>query len=96
MTCTNCGVKLERILPGVPYYTLAFISGMLVEVAALALLLFGFARQWGWFAVTIAALVTINLAASAFLNARTRVELADPAGARKDEPFRWYPRSPGE
>jgi hypothetical protein len=40
--------------------------------------------------------VLINLAASSFLNARTRVEFVDPADARKDKPFRWYPKSPGD
>ena len=92
VTCTNCGVKLERVLPGVPYYTLSFVVAIMVEIAVLPLLFLFFARQWSWFAVVIGAAVAINLAVSAFLNARTRVEFVDPADGRRDLPGRWYPK----
>jgi uncharacterized protein (DUF983 family) len=92
VTCTNCGVKLERVLPGVPYYTLSFIVAILIEIAMVPVLFLIFARQWSWIAVVIAAAVAINLAASAFLNARTRVEFVDPADGRRDLPGRWYPK----
>jgi len=96
VTCTNCGTKLERVLPGVPYYTLAFINGMLAEAAipiSLLLLLLG---QRTWLAALVIALVTLNLGVSAFLNSRTRVEFVDPADDRRDEPGRWYPDDPAD
>ncbi len=89
VTCTNCGAKLERVLPGVPYYTLAFITGMLTERAFMLFLLFIISHQWTWSAVMMAGVFVINLASSAFLNARTRVEFVEPADARRDNPGRW-------
>jgi hypothetical protein len=91
VTCTNCGARLERVLPGVPYYTLALVVGIAAQIAVLPLLWFAFVGSWGWFAMTLSGLVAINLGVSAFLNSRTRVEFAEPADARKDQPGRWYP-----
>jgi hypothetical protein len=92
VTCTNCGTRLERVLPGVPYYTLAFITGMLLEAAVPLALLLGIFHQWAWIAVIVVLLLALNLAVSAFLNTRTRVEYADIADARRDKPWRWYPK----
>ena len=92
MTCTNCGVKLERVLPAPSYYTLKFIAAILLEAAILPALLLVFGMAWVWLAIVIGALVAINLAVSSFLNARTRVEYVDPADARQDKPGRWYPQ----
>jgi hypothetical protein len=92
VTCTNCGARLERVLPGVPYYTLSLITALLLEAAFPSALIFALFQQWVWIAVIVAGLVVFNLGVSAFLNARTRVELADPADARKDKPGRWYPK----
>jgi uncharacterized protein (DUF983 family) len=91
VTCTSCGVKLERVLPGVAYYSIMTLIGLLTEVAALPLLFLVFLQQWLWIAVYIVALVAIHLGVSAFLNSRARVEFADPADARQDKPGRWYP-----
>jgi hypothetical protein len=91
VTCTNCGVRLERVLPGVPYYTLSFVSALLVEAAVPVALFLALFRQWAWIAVLVSVLVAFNLAVSAFLNSHTRVEFLDPADARKDKPGRWYP-----
>lgn len=96
VTCTNCGARLERVLPGVPYYTLSFVIGMLAQVAAVPLLFLVLLQQWVWAVLTIVIVVLLNLAASTFLNSRTRVEFVDPADTREDKPFRWYPKSPGE
>jgi hypothetical protein len=92
VTCTNCGARLQRVLPGVPYYTLALVTGLLSEAAILPMLIFILLGKWGWIAATVIGLMVINLGASAFLNARTRVEFEDPADARKDKPGRWYPQ----
>jgi len=91
VTCGNCGAKLHRVLPGVPYYTLSFITALMLEASLLPLLLLGLFRQWGWIAVVVIVLLAVNLAVSAFLNSRTRVDFADPEDARKDKPGRWYP-----
>jgi hypothetical protein len=91
VTCTNCGAKLERVLPGVAYYTLAFITGMMAEASVLVLVLLALFGQWGWIALLVGFLLVTNLGTSAFLNSRTRVEFVDPADARKDKPGRWYP-----
>jgi uncharacterized protein (DUF983 family) len=91
VTCTNCGARLERVFPGVPYYTLSFIVAILIELAVPASMLLALLRRWDWIAVTIVGGLIANLAASAFLNARTRVEFVDPADARRDQPGRWYP-----
>jgi len=91
VTCTNCGARLERVLPGVPYYTLSLITALLLEAAIPIALFLGFFRQWTGIAVIVAGLLAVNLGISAFLNARTRVEFVDPADARKDKPGRWYP-----
>jgi uncharacterized protein (DUF983 family) len=91
VTCTNCGAKLERVLPGVAYYSLSFITGVLTESAFMVLLLFVILHLWTWIAVMLTGVFLINLAASAFLNSRTRVEFVDPADARRDKPGRWYP-----
>ena len=96
VTCTNCGVKLERVLPGVPYYSLAFVTGLVMEVSLVPMLLLALVQKWLWVAAVLVALVLLNLGVSAFLNARTRVEFADPKDARKDKPGRWYPASPGD
>lgn len=92
VTCTHCGTKLERVLPGVPYYTLAFMTGMLLEAAVPLALILAITRQWAWIAVIVVVLLAFNLAVSAFLNSRTRVEYADVTDARRDKPFRWYPK----
>ncbi|HEX6638982.1 MAG TPA: hypothetical protein VF033_15105 [Steroidobacteraceae bacterium] len=94
IACTNCGTRLERVLPGVPYYTLSFVIAMLAEAAVPTVLLLAFFRQVGWIAVIVVSLVAVNLAGSAWLNRRTRVEFADPKDARKDRPGRWYPDVP--
>jgi len=91
VTCTNCGANLHRVLPGVPYYTLSFITAVMLEASLIPLLGLGLFRQWGWIAVLVIVLLAVNLAVSAFLNSRTRVEFADPKNARKDKPGRWYP-----
>jgi hypothetical protein len=91
VTCTNCGAKLQRVLPGVPYYTLSFITALMLEASSIPLFLLGLFRQWGWMAVVVMVLLAVNLAVSAFLNSRTRVEFAEPEDARKDKPGRWYP-----
>jgi hypothetical protein len=91
VTCINCGAKLERVLPGVPYYTLAFLTGMLIEAAVPVGLILAIFQQWSWIAVIVASLLLFNLAVSAFLNSRTRVEYADIQDARRDQPGRWYP-----
>jgi uncharacterized membrane protein len=89
--CTNCGTKLERVLPGVPYYTLAFITGMLLEIAVLVSLFLIVVGQWKWIVVIVAGLTALNLGVSVFLNNRTRVEYANIEDARRDKPGRWYP-----
>ena len=92
VTCTNCGTKLERVLPGVPYYSLAFVTAILTEISGVALLLLGVSRQWTWIGTLFIGIALINLGVSAFLNARTRVEFVDPADGRRDLPGRWYPK----
>jgi hypothetical protein len=79
------------VLPGVPYYTLSFIAAILIEMAVPASMFLALMRRWDWIVVTIVGGLIANLAASAFLNARTRVEFVDPADARRDQPGRWYP-----
>jgi hypothetical protein len=90
-TCTDCGAKLMRVLPGLPYYTLNFAIAILTEVSILPLLFLAFSKKWGWVIAVITSLVIINLGVSAFLNRMTRVEFADPADGRRDKPGRWYP-----
>jgi len=92
VTCPNCGTKLERVLPGLPYYTLAFITAILAEIAILPALILIYFQQWIWIAALIIGLIAVNLGFSAFLNSRTRVEFADPADGRRDIPGRWYPK----
>lgn len=92
VTCTNCGAKLERVLPGVSFYTLSFITGMLFEPAMFAALVLAFFRQWAWIAAIVAGVLAVNLAVSAYLNSHTRVEYADLEDARRDKPGRWYPQ----
>ena len=92
VTCTSCGVRLERVLPGVPFYTLSFITGMLLEPAILATLVLAIFEQWAWVAAIVAGVLAFNIAVSAFLNSRTRVEYADLEDARRDKPGRWYPQ----
>src|SRR5215510_9485309 len=91
-TCPNCGTKLERVLPGLPYYSLAFVTAVLAEIAVLIGLILAIFQQWFWMAALIAGVVVINLGISAFLNSRTRVEFVDPADGREDIPGRWYPK----
>lgn len=91
VTCTNCGVKLERVLPGVPYYSLAFITGMMAEAGALASLFLSITGHWTWIAVIVAGLAALNLGVSMFLNSRTRVECVNIEDMRRDKPGRWYP-----
>ena len=92
ITCTNCGAKLERVLPGVPYCTLAFIAAMLLEAAVPVSLILTIFGKWIWIAGIVAGLVALNLGISAFLNSFTRVEYANIEDARRDEPGRWYPK----
>lgn len=96
VTCSSCGTRLERVFPGAPYYTLSFLTACLLEAAVLAMVVLSLFRQWWWMALVVGGLVLINLGVAAFLNRRTRVEFADPADARQDNPGRWYPRSPGD
>src|SRR4051812_25853014 len=92
VTCSTCGTRLERVLPAIPYYTLAFVTGLMVEIALLPLGLLLLVHRWRWIALIIVVILGINLLLSTFLNARTRVEFADPADARRDKPGRWYPK----
>ena len=92
VTCTNCGARLERVLPGLPYYSLKFGTALVTEITILPLVIFGFMGKWVWIAALLLGLTLVNLGISTFLNARTRVEFADPADARQDKPFRWYPK----
>ena len=96
VTCTDCGTKLERVLPGVAYYSLAFFTGIIMEASVFAMLLMAFFQKWLLIGGVIVGLVLLNLGVSAFLNSRTRVEYAEPKDARKDQPGRWYPQSPGD
>lgn len=91
VTCKNCGTKLERVLPGVAYYTLAFMTAVLAEAGFMVALVLAFFSQWAWIAALVVGFVVINLGVSALLNARTRVEFVDPADGRRDRPGRWYP-----
>jgi hypothetical protein len=91
ITCTGCGTRLERVLPAVPYYTLAFVIAVMTEIAVVPIGLFGLVGRWDWVLLIAVTILAINIAASAFLNARTRIEFADPADARQDKPGRWYP-----
>jgi uncharacterized membrane protein YdfJ with MMPL/SSD domain len=80
------------VLPGVPYYTLSFVVALMLEAALPLSILLGLFRQWMWIGLVVAALVAVNLATSAFLNSRTRVEHANVEDARRDKPGRWYPK----
>jgi hypothetical protein len=91
VTCTGCGAKLRRVLPGIPYYLLSFAAAILLEGSFLPAIFLGLQRQWLWIVAIIVALVAFNLATSAFLNSRTRVEYENPDDARRDRPGRWYP-----
>ena len=92
VTCTGCGTKLERVLPGAPYYTLSFLAALMLEAALPLALLLALLRQWMWIAVIVLLLVAFNLATSAFLNSRTRIEYENIEDARRDVPGRWYPK----
>ena len=96
VTCTDCGTKLERVLPGAAYYSLAFFTGIVMEASGFAMLMMALFQKWLLLGGVILGLVLLNLGVSAFLNSRTRVELAEPKDARKDSAGRWYPRLPGE
>jgi hypothetical protein len=76
----------------VPYYTLEFFIGLLVEPTALALLILMFLQKWAWVAGILIGFVGLNLGVSVFLNSRTRVEFAKIEDARQDKPGRWYPQ----
>lgn len=95
-TCTSCGARLERVLPAAWYYSLRFFTGLLAEVAALAVLGLSLFGAWPWAALVMATLLLVNLGISVFLNARTRVEYADIKDARRYQPGRWYPKVPGD
>ena len=95
ITCTGCGAKLRRVLPGVTYYTLSFVAALLLEAAFLPVLVLALLRQWAWIAVIVAVLIAFSLATSAFLNARTRVEYENPNDARRDIPGRRYSEDRG-
>ena len=79
------------MLPGVAYYSLSFVTGMMSEAAVLVSFFLVLSGQWRWIALLVGFLLVTNLGVSAFLNSRTRVEFVDPADARKDKPGRWYP-----
>lgn len=79
-------------MPGVPYYSLAFMTAVLLEAALPMALFLAIFRQWAWIAVIVAGFVAINLGISAFLNARTRVEYVNIEDSRRDKPGRWYPK----
>ena len=91
VSCTGCGAKLRRVLPGVPYYVLSFVAALMLEGAFLPVLFLAFLREWIWIAAIVVALLAFNLATSAFLNSRTRVEYENVEDARRDKPGRWYP-----
>jgi hypothetical protein len=91
VTCAHCGTKLERVLPGVPYYTLATVTGLLAEAAVPVSMVLLLGRV-AWIFALVIGLFLLNLGVSAFLNSRTRVEYVDPADGRHDVPGRWYPR----
>jgi hypothetical protein len=92
LSCSCCGTRLHRVLPALPYYTIEFLTALMVEVAMLPVLLCLFMKRWDWIALIVAAVLAVNLLVSAFLNSRARLEFADPADARQDKPGRWYPR----
>jgi len=68
VTCTNCGVKLERVLPGVPYYALSFIAALLVEILAVASLFLLVEHEWMWIAGVAVALFGLMLSGAALLD----------------------------
>ena|SRR5688572_32717016 len=92
LTCTNCGVQLERVYPGVTYYSLAFITAILGEAAALCFVFLAFFQQWLWMALIVLVIVLTNMGVTAFLNRRSRLEFANLEDARQDKPGRWYPQ----
>ena len=91
ITCSNCGAKLERVLPGIHYYSLRTAATVLQEAAVPGVIVLALFKGWVWVAVVVVALSLVNLGVSSFLNSRTSVEFADPKDARKDVPSRWYP-----
>jgi hypothetical protein len=91
VTCTSCGAKLHRILPGVPYYTLSFVAALMLEASWIPILFLALIQRWLWIAIVVAVLVGFNLAVAAFLNTLTRVEFENLEDARRDKPGRWYP-----
>jgi hypothetical protein len=90
VTCSQCGAKLEIVVPsglyGLVTWTSAILGSMLVPV----LLLLTFARQWPTLALAIALLIALILGSNELLNRRAIVQRSPAPDPNPSALRRWF------
>jgi uncharacterized protein (DUF983 family) len=76
VTCTQCGAKLEILIPGGPYSLVTLSAVILGSMLVPTLLMMMFEKRWAMVALAIALLFALILGSNELLNRRATVQRA--------------------
>jgi uncharacterized protein (DUF983 family) len=76
VTCTQCGAKLEVVVPGALYGFVTLSAVILGSMLVPTLLMMMFEKRWAMTALAIALLFALILGSNEFLNRRSTVQQA--------------------
>jgi hypothetical protein len=76
VTCTQCGTKLEIVVPGGIYVLITFTAVILGSMLVPVLLMSIFEKKWGAIALAISLLFALIFGSNELLNRRAAVQRA--------------------
>jgi len=82
VTCTQCGAKLEVVIPGGLYSLVTLSAIILGSMLVPTLFMMMFDKRWAMVALAVALLFALILGSNEFLNRRATVQLAPAQGPR--------------
>ena len=82
VTCTQCGTKLEVLVPNVLYSLVTFTAVILGSMLVPALLMLMFERRWTMVALAVALLFALIFGTNEFFNRRATVQRAPERSPR--------------
>jgi uncharacterized protein (DUF983 family) len=80
VTCTQCGAKLEVVVPHVLYGFVTFTAAILGSMLVPVLLMLMFERRWAMVALAVALLFALIFGANELFNRRADVQKAPEKG----------------
>jgi uncharacterized protein (DUF983 family) len=77
VTCTQCGTKLEVIIPGAQYSLVTLSAVILGSMLVPTLFMMMFEKRWAMVALSVALLFALIFGSNELLNRRAIVQRAD-------------------